>query len=145
MFVDSQKQKRLAEARAAVTSIAPQMGSPSAKSVKSPSGRPKSPAAVQQRHPLPPSTDPTAATLATSAKKPATIGLRDMLPVVRALSGASGGAGASASTIATVKALPAQQQLALLAASLAVAGTDAAAVAVQVGTGILIQLNIHMW
>ena len=144
MFVDSQKQKRLAEARAAVTSIAPQMGSPSAKSAKSPSGRPKSPAAIQQRHAQPSSTvlpEPSAVVLATAAKKPVTIGLRDMLPVVRALSGASGGAGASASTIATVKALPAQQQLALLAASLAVAGTDAAAVAVQVGT--LTQFNIH--
>ena len=133
--------------------MAPQMGSPTAKSVKSPSGRPKSPAAIQQRHAQPSSTvspdpsavlpDPTAVVLSTAAKKPVTIGLRDMLPVVRALSGASGGAGASASTIATVKALPAQQQLALLAASLAVAGTDAAAVAVQVGTRIFIQFYIH--
>ena len=62
------------------------------------------------------------------------IGLKEMLPAVRALAngGAGGGAGSGmGSSAATVKALPMLQQLALLAASLAVAGSDAAAAATR--------------
>ena len=139
-FVDAHKQKELAAAAAArAATISPQQGPPD-RPTTSPSSRPKSPAATQQQRlaseSKPITNLPTAASAAATAgpvKRPVIIGLRDMLPVVRALSGGSGGgSGASASTVATVKALPTQQQLALLAASLAVAGADAAAVAVQV-------------
>eukprot|EP00955_Chlamydomonas_euryale_P032381 340328-Chlamydomonas_euryale.AAC.1 len=56
------------------------------------------------------------------------VGAREMLPAVRGVPGGASGAGAA---ISTVRALPNLQQLVLLAASLVVAGADAARDAVR--------------
>ena len=72
---------------------------------------------------------PVASTAASVVAPKRVIGLKEMLPAVRALTGATGAN--AASSVATVKALPTLQQLVLLSASMAVAGSDAATAATR--------------